>query len=58
MGLMHPYGSLGVPQTPKNHNTLIEVFKFGRSYELGKVKEVPSNTFKTEPLLGFQIWGA
>ena len=31
---------------------------FGIYYELGKVKEVPSNTFKIELLLGFQIWGA
>ena len=31
MGLMHQYGSLGVPQTPKSHDALIEVFKFKRN---------------------------
>ena len=31
MGLMHQYGSLGVPQTPKSHDALIEVFKFIRN---------------------------
>ena len=30
MGLMHQYGSLGVPQTPKSCNAQIEVFKFIR----------------------------
>ena len=30
MGLMHQYGSLGVPQTPKSNDALIEVFKFIR----------------------------
>ena len=24
---MHQYGSLGVPETPKSHDALIEVFK-------------------------------
>ena len=28
MGLMHSYGSPGVPQTARNYNALIEVFKF------------------------------
>ena len=31
MGLMHQYGSLGVPQTPKSHNAQKEVFKFIRN---------------------------
>ena len=31
MGMMHQYGSLGVPQTPKSHDALIEVFKFIRN---------------------------
>ena len=39
MGLMHPYGSLGIlwiegiwiPQTPKSHDALIEIFKFIRN---------------------------
>ena len=31
MGLMHQYGSLRVPQTPKSHDTLIKVFKFIRN---------------------------
>ena len=28
MGLMHSYESLGVLQTPRSYNALIEVFKF------------------------------
>ena len=31
MGLIHQYWSLGVPQTPKSHDALIEVFKFIRN---------------------------
>ena len=31
MGLMHQYGSLGVPPTPKSHDALIEVLKFIRN---------------------------
>ena len=30
MGLMHQYRSLGVPQTPKSCDALLEVFKFIR----------------------------
>ena len=30
MDLMHQYGSLGVPQTPKSCDAVIEVFKFIR----------------------------
>ena len=35
MGLIHQYGSLGVPQTPKSCDALIEVFKFIRLAYLG-----------------------
>ena len=31
MGLIHQYGSLGVSQTQKSHDALIEVFKFIRN---------------------------
>ena len=31
MGLIHQYGSLEVPQTPKKYDALIEVFKFIRN---------------------------
>ena len=31
MDLMHQYESLGIPQTPKSHDVLIEVFKFIRN---------------------------
>jgi hypothetical protein len=30
MALIHQYGSLGVPQTPKSFDALIEVFKIIR----------------------------
>ena len=36
MDLVHQYGSLGVPQTPKSCDALIEVFKFIR-YVLKKL---------------------
>ena len=32
MGLMHPYESLDVPQTPKSCDALIEVFKYRKIY--------------------------
>ena len=42
---MHQYGSLEVPQTPKSHNKLIEVFKFVRN-KLSFCTYIESKTLK------------